>query len=412
MENSDLTSEQTKSLSTEFLERLLNIDSMRLLARRETSITTKRSPWTLQINKASIETEGVTRHSLHLDYLVSSFLINLRESDPAAFETVSNIAFASMAAEAIACFREPQKEAGDLSSLTVLLDTPLVLDMLGVNAEYADYGKDLLQMLKESGCNVAVLDHSVAEAENTIQAKLAYMRSGINQLALGTSVRPNFLAALSGNVAERVEARLQIKIKRDPEINLHRRSQTTVGDIESDMNSRMAAWRNEDAKDHDRKSVWAMISLRDSTLLQPRICKAGWLLLTRNTPLLKISNDAWKTWLKGSTKHSQANIERCPHLQAVLRCLMRQVLEFRFRNCAALRLRIYSHQIILQKTLYMLRRKRGQVPETYLSSACSGARLRRNMRSMCAVGDHCHSGLCSILIPPDFERTNVAIRID
>lgn len=309
-ENADLAPEQTKSLSSEFLERLLHIDSMRLLARREASITTKRSPGTLQINKASVETEGVTRYSLHLDYLVSSFLINLGECDPAAFETVSNIAFASMAAEAIACFREPQKDTGDLSSLTVLLDTPLVLDMLGVNAEYADYGKDLLQLLKDSGCNVAVLDHSVAEAENTIQAKLAYMRSGVNQLALGTSVRPNYLAALSGNVAERVEARLQIEIKRDPEINLHRRSQTTVGDIESDMNSRMAAWRNEDAKDHDRKSVWAMISLRDSTLLQLRICKAGWLLLTRNTPLLKISNDAWKTWLRGSTKHSQANIER------------------------------------------------------------------------------------------------------
>lgn len=136
------------------------------------------------------------------------------------------------------------------------------------------------------------------------------MRSGINQLALGASVTQNYLAALSGNVAERVEARLQIEIKRDPEINLHRRSQTTVGDIEYDMNSRMAAWRNEDAKNHDRKSVWAMISLRDSTLLQLRICKAGWLLLTRNTPLLKISNDAWKTWLRGSTKHSQANIER------------------------------------------------------------------------------------------------------
>lgn len=154
------------------------------------------------------------------------------------------------------------------------------------------------------------IDHSIVEAENAVQARLAYLRSGINQVTGGLSTKPNFLAALSGNVAERVENRLGISIKRDPELNLIRRSQSTVGDIEANMTARMQAWRNEDAKEHDRKSVWSMISLRDATTLQPRICKAGWLLLTRNTPLLKISNDAWKTWLKGATKHSPANIDR------------------------------------------------------------------------------------------------------
>lgn len=308
--NAELSAAQTNDLNAEFLERLLNIDSMRLLARRESSITTKRSSDTLQLTKSNTEHNETIRHSLQLDFLVSSFLLHIRETDSAAFETVSNIAFASMAAEAIACFREPQSDAGDLIGLTVLLDTPLVLDMLAVNVEYAEYGKDLLQMLKTSGCNIAVLDHSIAEAENTLTAKLSYLRSGINQLSSGLSARPNLLAALCGNIAERVESRLGIAIKKDPEINLHRRSPNTVGDIEADMNSRMAAWRNEDAKKHDRASVWALISLKDSTNLQSRICKSGWILLTRNTPLLRISNDAWKTWLKGSTKHSQASIDR------------------------------------------------------------------------------------------------------
>lgn len=309
-ENAELTAEQVSKLNAEFLDRLLNIDSMRLLARRDASITMKRSSETLQLVKNVVDNGEVAKHSLHLDFLVSSFLIDIRENNAGAFEVISNIAFASMAAEAIACFREPQQDAGDLSGLTVLLDTPLVLDMLGVNFEYAEYGKELLQMLKESGCNIAVLDHSVAEAENSVTAKLGYMRSGVNQLTAGSSVRPSLLAALSGNIAERVESRLEISIKRDPEVNLHRRSQNTVGDIEADMNSRMAAWRNEDAKQHDRKSVWALISLRDSTNLQPRICKSGWLLLTRNTPLLRISNDSWRAWLKGATKHSPSNIER------------------------------------------------------------------------------------------------------
>lgn len=306
----ELSPEKSATLHSDFLDRLLHIDSMRLLARRDASIATKKTASTLLLNKGSSESDEEIQHSLRLDFLVSSFLIDLRESDLNAFETVSNIAFANMAAEAIACFREPTGGSSDLSGLTVLLDTPLVLDMLGVNAEYHDYGKDLLKMMKESGCNIAVLDHSIAEAENTIQAKLTFLRSGINQLAMGTSAKPNFLAALSSNVAERVETRLGITVKKDPEINLHRRSQTTVGDIESQMTTRMSAWRNEDAKDHDRQSVWAMLALRDAVTLQPRICQAGWLMLTRNTPLLKISNDSWKIWLKGSTRHSQASIER------------------------------------------------------------------------------------------------------
>ena len=305
-----LPAEKAKNLHADFLDRLLHIDSMRLLARREASIAAKKSVDTLQLAKGQFHIEQETKDSLHLDFLVSSFLIDLRDSNPQAFETASNIAFANMAAEAIACFREPQQEAGNLSGLTVLLDTPLILDMLGINAEYTEYGKDLLHMLKGSGCNISVLDHSIIEAENAVQARLTYLRSGINQASTGFSVTPNFLAALIGNVAERVENRLGIHIKKDPELNLLRRSQTTVGDIESDMTNRMQAWRNEDAKQHDRKSVWSIITLRDSATLQPRICKAGWLLLTRNTPLLKISNDAWKTWLRGSTKHSQVNIER------------------------------------------------------------------------------------------------------
>ena len=174
--NAELSVEQTSDLNADFLERLLNIDSMRLLARRESSITTKRSADTLQLTKPNAEQSEVVRHSLQLDFLVSSFLLHIRESDSAAFETVSNVAFASMAAEAIACFREPQLDAGDLSSLTVLLDTPLVLDMLAVNIEYAEYGKDLLQMLKTSGCNIAVLDHSIAEAENTVLERTAELR--------------------------------------------------------------------------------------------------------------------------------------------------------------------------------------------------------------------------------------------
>lgn len=310
--DSRLEGRDQPSLEAAFLDRLLNVDSMRLLTRREASISAKRTADTLTLKKPPIAGERSDPEELHLDFLVSQFLLDLRENNPHGFERVSNVAFANMAAEAIACFREPTGENKPLDSLTVYLDSPLLLDMLGVNAEYEDYGRELLEAIHESGAKPAVLDHCIVEAETAVKARLDFLRSGINQVASGwgTTAAPTALAALTGRVAERAEQRLRISVQRDPEVNLHRKAQTTVGDIESHMNSRMQAWRNEEAKAHDRKSVWAMISLRDTVEVCPRLCDAKTLLLTRNTALVGIANESWRLWLKGATSHAPAKIER------------------------------------------------------------------------------------------------------
>ncbi len=307
-----LDSKSEQSLHAAFLDRLLNTDSMRILGRREASIAAKKTTDTLVLSKASSPGEVPDAQELHLDFLVSQFLLDLREKNTPAFERVSNVAFANMAAEAIACFREPSTATGSLKGLTVYLDTPLLLDMLGVNAEYTEYGQELLGAIKTSGAKAAMFDHCVAEAEAAVQAQLAYLRSGINRVSAdwGTGATPDLLAALVQNVGERAEKRLGIELHRDPEINLHRRSQGTVGDIEAAMSERMRAWRNEDAKEHDRKSIWAMLAIRDTSKLCARLCDSEFLLLTRNTPLVGIANTAWVTWLKGSTTHSGTHIDR------------------------------------------------------------------------------------------------------
>lgn len=300
------------ALDEAFLDRLLNIDSMKILSRREASITLKKSVNTLVLEKSVQIDDSHNTNDFHLDFITSQFLLDLKDKDQVAFELVSDVAFANMAAEAIACFREPPEGQSSLDGLTVYLDSPILLDMLGVNAEYAEYGNELLQTIRASGAHAAVLDHCVVEAEGAISAQLAYLRSGVNSTATkwGTSAKPALLSALSGNVGERAFHRLGIHVERDPEVNLHRRSQTTVGDIEAAMNERMQNWRNLDAKEHDRKSVWSMLTIRDSTAPCPRICDSKWIFLTRNTPLVSIANNAWSRWLTGTTKHSKSHVEK------------------------------------------------------------------------------------------------------
>ncbi|WP_153041058.1 hypothetical protein [Paraburkholderia monticola] len=87
-----------------------------------------------------------------------------------------------MAAEALACFSE---SAGDgpesLEGFSVYLDSPLLLDILGVNSEYEEYGKELLELIKVSKASPVVFDDAVAEAESVVSARLAVARSGQNQ---------------------------------------------------------------------------------------------------------------------------------------------------------------------------------------------------------------------------------------
>ncbi|MDD4929805.1 MAG: hypothetical protein PHP85_11055 [Gallionella sp.] len=300
------------TLDGAFLDRLLNIDSMRILSRREASITLKKSVNTLTLGTPVHAADSHNNHDLHLDFMTSQFLLDLKDNDSDAFELVSDVAFANMAAEAIASFREPPEGQNSLNGLTVYLDSPILLDMLGVNSEYAEYGKELLQAIKTSGAHAAVLDHCVAEAEGAIAAQLVSLRSGVNSNSTryGTSAKPDLLNALADNVGDRAFNRLGIHVERDPEVNLHRRSQATVGNIEAAMNERMQNWKNVDAKEHDRKSVWSMLAIRDSAAPCPRICDSKWVFLTRNTPLVTIANNAWASWLKGTTKHSKSLIEK------------------------------------------------------------------------------------------------------
>jgi len=307
-----LSSKDDSSLQQALLDRLLNVESMRILGRKEASITAKKSATTLVLDKSSKTQTQSDRDEIHLDFLVSQFLLDLRDKNATAFERVSNVAFANMAAEAIACFRDPPTVGESLSTLTVYLDSPLLLDMLGVNTEYSEYGQELLLAIRASGAKAAIFDHCVNEAEAAVHSQLTYLRSGINKISSGwgTTAIPDLLSALVGNIGDRAEERLGIAVHRDPEVNLHRRSQSAVGDIEEAMARRMQAWGNVEAKDYDRKSVWAMLAIRQTNEPRTRICDSEWLLLTRNTPLVTIANDAWATWLKETTKFSKMHIAR------------------------------------------------------------------------------------------------------
>jgi hypothetical protein len=300
---------QDLQLHEAFLDRLLNTDSMRLLTRREASSATKRSAGTLTLKAPANQPED--QRELRLDFHVSQFLVDLRTERPGLFDRVSDIAFANMAAEAVACFSEAPGNGSPLTGLVVYLDSPLLLDVLGVNADYADYGNELLGLIKQAGASAAVFDDAVNEAESVIAAQNAAIRSGISQRSAqwGTSAKPHFLAALMNNVAERTQSK-GIHIHRDPEIDLIKKAKGAVGDIQAEMTKRMASWPTQDARQHDERSVWSMLRIRDSSSLCAKIQDSKAVFVARNTSLVRIANDSWRLWLQNGARHSRHIIER------------------------------------------------------------------------------------------------------
>ena len=93
-----LADETEQRLQEEFLDRLLNAESMRLLARKETSAAAKASSKTITLKR--VESDPKEHRTLRLDFHTAQFLVDLRDSQSTLFDRVSDIAFASMAAEA------------------------------------------------------------------------------------------------------------------------------------------------------------------------------------------------------------------------------------------------------------------------------------------------------------------------
>ncbi|MEK6418272.1 MAG: hypothetical protein V4801_01600 [Burkholderia gladioli] len=304
-----LASLNDEALQEGFLDRLLHTDSMRLLSRKEAGATTKRTNTTLTLKAAP--PDSAEHRELRLDFHVAQFLLDLRNTHPDHFSRVSDIAFANMAAEALACFSEPAADAPEsLEGFSVYLDSPLLLDILGVNTEYEEYGKELLELIKTSKASPVVFDDTVAEAESVVSARLAVVRSGLSQSTVHWgAVAPHVLSALSNQVGAVAEMR-GIRTTADPTFDLTRRSRNAVGSIETEMNRQMSAWRNDDARVHDKRSVLAMLRIRSTKALQTKIRDGQSIFVARNTLLVRIANDAWRTWLKEGVQHSQNTAER------------------------------------------------------------------------------------------------------
>lgn len=286
-------------LDEEFFRRLIDVESLRVLAGKDRTLIPKQTRDTLQAVPAGGGQNELPSSRQKLAFVVAEFLLEAKARDREFFAKLEGIAFANLAAEALVTFTEPPGPKDSFANVVFYVDAPLVLDMLGVNPGLEEYGRELLQLLRATGAPVRMFTHSLLEAERVISARRAsYLDS-----ATSTKFSPDpagvreLIIALDGQLDSFVADQLGIQVEDAPSPSAALRINFTPED-EAAMRKEMLAWGTQEAKDADVKSVMAMAQLRGAISPPARLVDTKQLMITRNSLLAHLGNYRWRDSLR------------------------------------------------------------------------------------------------------------------
>lgn len=235
-----------------------------------------------------------TRADAYLDYLVARFIYEAAVKAPDVFGAISQIAYGSLIADAVAGLAVPPSALSDsLLDLKVVLDGPLVLDLLDLNSrEHKAYADGLLEIIQGSGINVAIFEHSVDEMVLTINATLAAddrregfgpmahrFRSEQGQRAYAVLVRDSLKRKVEGLgieilAADHYRSAAYMKFFSEERLDEIRNS---IGDLHEHV----------DARARDAESIAAVARIKGVRARAESLFEAGVIFITRNSVLCK-----------------------------------------------------------------------------------------------------------------------------
>lgn len=317
----EFSQEADARLDQAFFDRLMHIDSLALLSRRDSAETPKRTEKTLTLSKTikvdlkiTDNEQGQVRLDEHLDYLFATFLLQIRNGTPEVFELLCEIAGANLVAETLLTYRDPPKKGEALQGLSIYLDAPLCMDILGVNIGRDTYGVELSRALVSCGADLCVFLHSVIEVERVLEArKQSYLHASSSGPSI-YSVEPPLVRdrvrAIAGHVEQALTDRLGCRVV-DAAVTVPSAIRARVGAAEeAAIREHLAGWNSAEGREVDVSSVCDLIRLRGSSDVPTRLSNAGPTLATRNHVLKRAANAAWKDWLVQTQRASSERIKR------------------------------------------------------------------------------------------------------
>ncbi len=302
-------------LDEAFFERLMHIDSLALLSRRDNPEALMRTRSTLSLAKPPEGSESrgePNRQAEHLDYLFARFLLEMSDGLPDEFALLCEIAGANLVAETLLTYRDPPQKGDALEGLAVYLDAPLCMDILGVNIGRDSYGRELARTLQASGVEVCIFLHSIGEIERVLEARrLSYLQAHPSGPGVHTVEPPavrDRVRLISGHVESTLTSELRCRVV-DAATSVPPIIRARVGaGEERAIRDALRGWSSEEGREVDVSTVCDLIRLRSSSLPATRLPEAGPTLVTRNTLVKRTANEAWHQWLTQTNRATPARL--------------------------------------------------------------------------------------------------------
>jgi hypothetical protein len=145
------TEEQTEDLLLDYVG---NISTPLLHASRSESHT--------------LEFNDVGEHS---DYIISAFVKRCLEKDPEGFDHLESVAKGAMMANVV-YYENPNVAIQKFDSVAFYLDTPFLLDALGINGDdLREARTEMMDLLQEAGAELRVFPDTISEMRGVVDAE-------------------------------------------------------------------------------------------------------------------------------------------------------------------------------------------------------------------------------------------------
>jgi hypothetical protein len=167
----------------------------------------------------TLEFNDVGKHS---DYIISAFVERCLERDPEGFGHLESVAKGAMMANVV-YYENPNIATQKFDGVTFYLDTPFLLDALGINGDSLREARtEMIDLLQKAGAVLRVFPDTVSEMRGVIDAEARKPKSK-RRRRIPTSANPiqsslssSDLKLLSEKLPDRLRAmQIQVKEKAD-----------------------------------------------------------------------------------------------------------------------------------------------------------------------------------------------------
>jgi hypothetical protein len=228
------------------------------------------------------------------DYLISNFVAQLSRTDQVAFGYVESAAKGAILASTVSMDTSSLDQS--LNKLTIALDTPVMIDLLGWHGEAGELATtQLVALAKALGARVVAFEHSVREldgvlsnAENALRPSRGNRRSTtrIEAHFIQNGFRPADLLSLRTRLEEDLKSR-DVQIIEKPGDYM------TYGLDESELSARLDSaigYRSVGTLNYDVDSLSAIHRMRKGHAAT-QIERLNAVMVTTNTDVARVSRD-------------------------------------------------------------------------------------------------------------------------